>query len=237
VPVGNYQSGDPLPSRQSTVWRHEIGVADQGRRGARARRCWWPPRRGGDRRTATAGHRGRAGPPYPMAGQPRRITRSRGHQAERLRRATTTHHRLPTRLWSGGQPATAVTATGAHIRASSESPSPPKNRRSLRRHRVLSTERIDLSPTARDFLHASIRHDHFRRRRATTVLSVMLILALTAAGVAIIAQGRTQERRLAAETQRRIATASQLVAQVDSARNKDPRTALQLEISARPSRE
>ncbi|MGH3885421.1 MAG: WD40 repeat domain-containing protein, partial [Pseudonocardiaceae bacterium] len=87
------------------------------------------------------------------------------------------------------------------------------------------TDRVDLSPKARDFLHASIRLDRYRRRRVTTVLSVLLILALVGAGVAVV-------RQLDAQHQLRIATARQLIAQADAVRYTDPRTALQLAIAA-----
>lgn len=76
------------------------------------------------------------------------------------------------------------------------------------------TDRVDLSPKTREFLHASIRRDRSRRRRTTTtttVLSVLLILALAAAGIAVIQRRDAQE-------QQRIATARQLVAQAEAAR-------------------
>ncbi|MGH3837275.1 MAG: TIR domain-containing protein [Pseudonocardiaceae bacterium] len=134
--------------------------------------------------------------------------------------------RPPARLWGGGQLAAAVTDTGASIRAGTASSA--RQGRSWwlpQRHRVLITDRVDLSPKARDFLHASIRLDRYRRRRVTTVLSVLLILALVAAGVAVVQQRLAQERQ-------RIATAHDLVAQADVARDNDPRTALQLGIAA-----
>ncbi|MGH3755720.1 MAG: TIR domain-containing protein, partial [Pseudonocardiaceae bacterium] len=119
--------------------------------------------------------------------------------------------RPPARLWGGGQLAAAVADTGARS-------APP-------RHRELVTDRVDLSHNAREFLHASIRRDRSRRRRASTVLSVLLILALVGAGVAVIQQRAAQDRQ-------RIATAGQLVAQAEVARTNDPRTALMLGIAA-----
>ena len=88
------------------------------------------------------------------------------------------------------------------------------------------TDRVDLSPNARDFLHDSIRRDRSRRRRATTVLSVLLILALVGGEVAIIQQRATQE-------QQQIATARGLITQADATRDTDPRTALRLGIAAK----
>ncbi|MGH3998421.1 MAG: hypothetical protein ACRDTJ_13255 [Pseudonocardiaceae bacterium] len=129
----------------------------------------------------------------------------------------------------GGQLAAAVTDTGARINTRTGPPdAPPRHGPSRwlpQRHYVLVTDRVDLSPKARDFLHTSIRHDRSRRRRTVTVLSVLLILALVAAGIAVVQRGLAQERQ-------RIATARQLVAQADAARDTDPHTALQLGIAA-----
>ena len=107
------------------------------------------------------------------------------------------------RLWGGGQLAGAVADIGIPI----------------------SAGQVDLSPSARDFLHTSIRHDRFRRRSAIGVLSVLLILALVAAGVAVYQQRGAQE-------QQRIATARQLVTRADAIRETDPRTALLLGLAA-----
>ena len=136
--------------------------------------------------------------------------------------------RPSSRLWGGGQLAATVDDTGAHIRPGPAPPNtaPPPTRGPThwlpRRHRVLVTDRVDLSVTARDFLHTSIRRDRSRRRRAITVL---LVLALAGAGIVLIQQRAAQE-------QQRIATARQLVAQAEAVRETDPRTALQLGIAA-----
>ncbi len=136
----------------------------------------------------------------------------------------------PTRLWTGGQLAASLADTGARLQARSASTDrPPRQggfaRRLPQRHRVLITERVDLSPKAREFLHAGIRRDRFQRRRVNTVLSVLLILALVGAGVAVV-------RQRAAQQQLRVATARQLIAQADTVRDTDPHTALQLGIAA-----
>ena len=135
--------------------------------------------------------------------------------------------RPPARLWGGGQLAAVVADTGARVRVSRAPP--PRRVGPARwlphRYRELVTDRVDLSPNARDFLHTSIRRDRSRRRRATTVLSVLLALALVGAGVAVIQRRDAQE-------QQRIATARQLVAQAEVARNTDPRIALMLGIAA-----
>ena len=137
--------------------------------------------------------------------------------------------RPPARLWGGGQLAAAVSDTGGriHTRATPTDASPKRGHSRLlpRRRRVLVTDRVALSPKAREFLHASIRRDRHRRRRATTVLSVLVVLALAAAGIAVI-------RQRDAEEQQRIATARQLVAQADTARDTDLRTSLRLGLAA-----
>ncbi|MGH3913899.1 MAG: TIR domain-containing protein [Pseudonocardiaceae bacterium] len=137
--------------------------------------------------------------------------------------------RPPVRLWEGGQLAAAVSDTGARLQtraAPAGTLSKPGSARwSPRRRRGLVTDRVDLSPTARDFLHTGIRRDRFRRRRATTVLSVLLIVALAAAGVAVVQQRRAATGELAA-------TARQLIAQAESARATDPRAALRLGLAA-----
>ncbi|MDQ4033004.1 MAG: TIR domain-containing protein [Actinomycetota bacterium] len=141
------------------------------------------------------------------------------------------HDRPPVRLWGGGHLAAAVADTGAHIGAGSVSPTaaPPPAWGAAHwlphRNRVLVADRIDLNPAARDFLHASIRRDRYRRWRIVTVLSVLLVLALVGAGIAVIQQQAAQE-------QQRLATARQLIAQADTIRDTNPRTALQLGIAA-----
>ncbi|MGQ0774633.1 MAG: nSTAND1 domain-containing NTPase [Pseudonocardiales bacterium] len=135
--------------------------------------------------------------------------------------------RLPTLLWSGGELAAAVTDTGARICAGS--PSPPVRRGPARwlprRHQVLVTNRVELSTQARDFLHAGIRRDRSRRRRATTVLSVAIIVALVAVGFAF-------DERRNAERGERIATADRLVGDAEATRSTDLRAALLLGLAA-----
>jgi WD40 repeat protein len=142
------------------------------------------------------------------------------------------HGQPPSRLWGGGQLVTALADAGGRLQttdrsSAADTPPPPKpgplDR--LLRHQVLVTDRVDLSSKAREFLHASIRRDRHRRRRATTILSVLLILALAAAGIAVKQQRNAEEGH-------RIATARQLVAQANAARDTDPRTALQLGLAA-----
>src|SRR5262249_2689877 len=76
-----------------------------------------------------------------------------------------------------------------------------------------------------DFLHASIRRDRSRRRRGIGILSALLILALAAAGFAIVKQRTAQQGQ-------RIATARQLLVQAEATRRTDPRTALLLALAA-----
>ncbi|MGH3931548.1 MAG: TIR domain-containing protein, partial [Pseudonocardiaceae bacterium] len=144
------------------------------------------------------------------------------------------HARPPARLWTGGQLAAAVTDTGARISASGSPPLGPRSpaRWLPWRPRVLATDRVDLSPTARRFLHTSIRHDRLRRRRSISVLSVLLIFALVAGSLAVYQQRRAEERQQIAEEQQQIATARQLLTQADTFLGFDPRTALRLGIAA-----
>ncbi len=116
--------------------------------------------------------------------------------------------RPPTRLWERGQLAAAVADTGAHVQS-----------------RELVTDRIDVSPTARTFLRASIRRDRIRRGRAITVLSVLLVLALVAAAVAIGAQR-------AAERERNVAVSQRVAAQARELRATNPALAAQLGLAA-----
>jgi WD40 repeat protein/energy-coupling factor transporter ATP-binding protein EcfA2 len=130
------------------------------------------------------------------------------------------------RLWGGGQLAAAVTDLGARSCAGGASTSGRDLPRWLSwRRRVVVTDRADASPAARDFLHSSIRRDRSRRRRASTVLSVLLVLALAAAGVAVRQQLTTRELQ-------RVATARQLISQAHAIREAEPRTALLLGIAA-----
>ncbi len=116
--------------------------------------------------------------------------------------------RPPSRLWERGQLVAARTDIGAYLHA-----------------RDVITDRVDLSPTARDFLHASIRRDRRRRRRALIVLSVLLILAVVAAGIAVVAQRATAQERNVAVSQRVATQALEL-------RATNPALAAQLALAA-----
>ncbi len=118
------------------------------------------------------------------------------------------HGRPADRLWERGQLAAAVTDTGARTQA-----------------RDLVTDRVDLSPTARTFLRASIRRDRVRRGRTITVLSVLLVLAVVAAGIAF-----TQQR--AAAHQRNVAVSRQVAGQALELRATNPALAAQLGLAA-----
>lgn len=112
------------------------------------------------------------------------------------------------RLWERGQLAAAVTDTGAQLQA-----------------RDLVTKRVELSPTARSFLRASILRDRFRRRRAVTVLSMLLVLAVAAAGYAF-----TQQR--IAVRQRDVALSRQVAGTALELRTTNPALAAQLGLAA-----
>lgn len=111
-------------------------------------------------------------------------------------------------MWSGGHLAAAVARVGAHMRKG-----------------VVGTTAVQLSDIAREFLSQSIRRDRSRRRRAVTVLSALLVLAVVGATVAVV-------QRQDAQAQRLVAVGRQLVAQADAIRDSDPRTALQLGLAA-----
>jgi len=112
----------------------------------------------------------------------------------------------PTRLWERGQLAAALADTGAHLQ-----------------NHDLATDYVDLSSTARNFLRASIRRDRIRRRRAATVLSVLLVLALAAAAVAFV------QRRTAIE-QRDVAVSRQVAGQAEQLRATNSALAAQLGV-------
>ena len=137
------------------------------------------------------------------------------------------HGCSPQRLWSGGQLAAAITDTGARISAGGASPPVPggSSRWLPRARGVLVTERVDTSPTAREFLYTSICRDRSRRRRALTVLSVLSVLALLAAGIAL-------SQRHTAQQQLQLATARLLIAQANGLTESDPLTALTLSLAA-----
>ncbi|MGH3866771.1 MAG: TIR domain-containing protein, partial [Pseudonocardiaceae bacterium] len=116
--------------------------------------------------------------------------------------------RSSNRLWERGQLAAAVADTGAHLQT-----------------RNLVTDHVDLNPTARDFLRASIRRDRFRRGRATAVLSVLLVFAVVAAGFAFIQQHT-------AEKQRNVALSRQVAGQATELRATNPALAAQLGLAA-----
>ncbi|MGH3826805.1 MAG: TIR domain-containing protein, partial [Pseudonocardiaceae bacterium] len=89
----------------------------------------------------------------------------------------------------------------------------------------LFTDRAGVSSRAREFLSASIRRDRLRRRSAVTILSVLLILALAAAGFAF-----TQQR--AATQQRDIAVSRQVAEEVLALHDTNPGLAAQLALAA-----
>jgi WD40 repeat protein len=147
--------------------------------------------------------------------------------------------RPPMLLWERGQLAVAVEGTGAHrvVDGSNQESAELSSRSRLARfrpyaRRVLVTDKVALSPRARDFLNRSIRRDRFQRRRLTTVLSVLLVLAIAAATVAVVQQQAAQAQKRIAQQQLRIATARQLITEAAASLDDDPLEALQLGIAA-----
>jgi len=128
-----------------------------------------------------------------------------------LEQAATEWHdegRSPARLWERGQLAAALADTGAHLKAGD-----------------LVTAHVDLSPTARTFLRTSIRRDRLRRGRAITVLSVLLVLAVVAAGIAVVQQHTTKH-------QRNVALSQQVAGHALELRAINPALAAQLALAA-----
>jgi WD40 repeat protein len=119
-----------------------------------------------------------------------------------------TEGRSPAGLWERGQLAAAVADTGAR-----------------RQGGKVVTDRVELSPAARNFLHASIRRDRIRRGRALTVLSVLLVLAVVAVGIVV-----TQQRT--AVHQRDLAVSRQVAGQALELRDTNPALAAQLALAA-----
>jgi energy-coupling factor transporter ATP-binding protein EcfA2 len=116
--------------------------------------------------------------------------------------------RSPARLWERGQLAAARADIGAYLHA-----------------RDPVTDHVALSSTARDFLHTSIRRDRLRRGRTIIVLSVLLILAVVAAGITVVAQRATAQERNVAVSQR-------IAAQALGLRASNPALAAQLALAA-----
>jgi WD40 repeat protein len=86
-------------------------------------------------------------------------------------------------------------------------------------------DRLGISPGAWEFLNRSVRWERRRRLRAFVVLSVVIALLATATSVALV-------QRQAAQQQQREALARQLIAEADTIRVQDPRTALLLGLAA-----
>jgi hypothetical protein len=99
-----------------------------------------------------------------------------------------------TRLWERGQLASALADTGARLAAVREPAEPPSEtrpsprvrgplRQLIHRRRRLLTDRVDLSPRAREFLQASISRD--RRRRARLLVIVLFLVGMLAVGLGV----------------------------------------------------
>jgi hypothetical protein len=137
--------------------------------------------------------------------------------------------RPPIRLWERGQLAAAV--ADLDVRSGLPEPALPgssgtgSRKRPWWRRRQLIAERVALSPDALQFLRASLRRDRGRRARSTTILASLLVLALAAAGVALI---QLQD----AARQQRIATSRLLMTQAEATIARNPRVALQIAEAA-----
>lgn len=137
------------------------------------------------------------------------------------------------RLITGGQLSSVIhnlgTAGDIAVRTSSQRP--------VQRHlRVLGANLTpivqDLSPTAQDFLTASVRADQKRRFRLVAALSVLLIFTSGLAIFGFTQRALADQRAGEALGQERAATARLLQTQATAAAAADPRTALKLRLAA-----
>lgn len=128
------------------------------------------------------------------------------HQAERAASEWANDDRPTQRLWERSQLAAVIEDTGVRIRS-----------------RTLATPLVDLNPTAAEFLYLSRRRERIRRHRA--VLAIAVATAIVMALVITIQQH-------ANEAQLRLAVAGQLQAQIEVARDTNPRMALALGVAA-----
>ena len=154
------------------------------------------------------------------------------------------------RLWERGQLAAALADTGARLRTPSESrvvaqPHEPSsaseqpsamswwNRRwRVRRQRAVVSDRVELSGQARTFLRASIRRDRRRRGRSTAILSILLVLALIAAGVAFTQRQVALDRGSRLNTQLAAANAELLGRDALTRASDDPVFATKMALAA-----
>jgi len=151
----------------------------------------------------------------------------RGRDLEQAAKEWADAGRSAARLWERGQLAAAVDDLKAHAAKGGGAAS------------EIVSEKVELSPPAREFLGASIRRDRAKRRRATVIassLAVVFFVLATGAGVAAVIayrQGRVAaNERNAAEGQQRIAVARQLVARASNLYQSDPGLALRLGLAA-----
>jgi WD40 repeat protein len=128
------------------------------------------------------------------------------HLVEDAAREWDTNSRPREKLWERGQLAAVMEDTGVQIRS-----------------RTLASPLVDLDPTTIEFLYLSHRRERIRRRRG--------VLAIAVATAMVMALVITIQQR-ANEAQLRLAVARQLQAQVDVARDTNPRLALALGVAA-----
>ena len=138
--------------------------------------------------------------------------------------------RPSTQLWERGQLAAALSALdiqsirGSDTRRIMLGRMFPLSRRQLsnrNRSQEAASRNVKLSVQAQDFLHLSVRRDRRQRRRGTTILSILLMLAVSAAAIAVSQQRKAEDRQ-------RLATARSLLTQAQSALAIDPPTAVRL---------
>ena len=125
--------------------------------------------------------------------------------------------RPPAQLWERSQLAAALASTGADQEHT-------RRRWPWPRHRG-GTRPVVLGADARAFLRASVRRDRRRRRRSTSVLATLLVLALTAAGIA-------QAERSQADGRGARAMSRMFAAELPQDHTGDPRVSMMLALAA-----
>ena len=224
-----------------TRWRIEYNVADESMRRALdafvARRLLTTDVEGG-RSVIGVSHEAflSAWPPLDQAIKAHSLSLRAKKAVETVAVEWISDGRPDSRLWERGQLAAALSdlerrhgqqpgrAASSPTTMARARPMPIVSSRS-RKSRSSFQSVVALSPAAESFLRASMRRDRRTRRRSTTILSLLLLGAITGFAVAL-------NRQLAAEEQQRFAIARQLITQADSIQNSDAHTALMLRIAA-----
>jgi WD40 repeat protein len=147
-------------------------------------------------------------------------------------------------LWESNQLAAALSATGARLQwtarksrrpgGAADAPASPQMSSTWfpNATRVLTTQHVHLSSVGRTFLQSSVTRDRGRRRRASTILSVLLALAVVAASIALVQRQNALAQQQQATTQHQLAVATELTTEAEALRDSQPRVSLMLGVEA-----